>query len=177
MARYLFGFVIAWLICQTAFTQTLVKRTYWEVKISEDQNYVVALDAISSVGLHNYIVDGVLEVTETSIDTEGTALARFYYIEKLEDTTSPAPGLTEKVQPAIEAAKKAKEALETLAGGEANNPLESKKVTKNYPVTTHAKTIEYRLATKADVKKIYDSVSKALKENLTTTQDFSKSDK
>ncbi|MEZ5405699.1 MAG: hypothetical protein R3F23_05825 [Verrucomicrobiia bacterium] len=170
MLRYFLGFLFVLL----TYSISSAQRLYWEIKISDDQHYIVALDAISSIGLHNYIVDGVLEVTETSIDTEGTALARFYYIEKLEDTTSPMPGLTEKVKPALEAAKKAKETLETLAGGEANNPLESKKVTKNYPTTTHAKTIEYRLATKADVKKIYDSVSKALKENLTTTNDLTK---
>jgi hypothetical protein len=121
-------------------------------------------------------VDGLLEVTETSIDTEGTALARFYYIEKLEDTTTPTQGLTEKVKPAIDAAKKAKETLETLAGTSVN-PIESLKVTKNYPLTTHAKTIEYRLATKAEVKKIYDSISKALKENLNQTYDSTKPDR
>lgn len=172
MVRYYFGFFFLLLTCSISSAQ----RLYWEAKISDGGSYMVALDAVSSIGFHTYTVDGLLEVTETSIDTEGTALARFYYIEKWEDTTTPAQGITEKVKPAIDAAKKAKETLETLAGTSVN-PIESLKVTKNYPLTTHAKTIEYRLATKAEVKKIYDSISKALKENLNQTYDSTKPDR
>lgn len=171
MTRFILGLILTLALPHLGFTQTSFKRVFWEAKLGED-SYVVAIDAITSVSLQTYIVDGVMEVTETAIDTRGSALTRFYFIEKKEALT---PELSEKVAPAIEMAKKTKEALENLAGTE--NPLETQKVLKNYPTTTHAKTIEYRLKSKAAVKRLYENISKAFKENLQTSYDTSQSDK
>lgn len=167
MTRSILALILILSLFQLAFTQTTFKRVFWEAKLGED-SYLVAIDAITSVSLQTYIVDGVMEVTETAIDTRGNALTRFYFIEK-KSASELAPGVSEKAAPAIEMAKKAKETLENLAGTE--NPLETQKVLKNYPTTTHAKTIEYRLKSKAAVKQLYENVSKAFKENLQTSYD------
>ena len=167
MARLTLVLISTLFFFHSALTQTSFKRVFWEAKLGED-SYVVAIDAITSVSLQTYTVDGVMEVTEAAIDTRGSALARFYFIEK-KDASSFAPGLSEKMTPAIEMAKKTKETLENLAGTE--NPLETQKVLKNYPTTTHAKTIEYRLKSKAAVKQLYENINKAFKENLQTSYD------
>ena len=43
--------------------------------------YSVALRSIVSVSSHEYVVDGAARVTEVNIDTAGSALVRFYFIE------------------------------------------------------------------------------------------------
>ena len=43
--------------------------------------YEVAVGAIVAVTSHEYVVDGVARVVEVNIDTAGSLLARFYYIE------------------------------------------------------------------------------------------------
>jgi hypothetical protein len=36
-------------------------------------------------------------------------------------------------------------------------------VTKNYPTTTHAHTVEYRLESKAEISKLFDSADRAFR--------------
>ena len=43
--------------------------------------YEVAVGAIIAVTSHEYLVDGIARVVEVNIDTSGTLLARFYFIE------------------------------------------------------------------------------------------------
>jgi len=43
--------------------------------------YEVALRAIVSVSVHEYVVDGVARVNEVNVDTQGNMAARFYYLE------------------------------------------------------------------------------------------------
>ena len=38
-----------------------------------------------------------------------------------------------------------------------------KKVVKNYPTTTHARTVEYRVVKKEDLNKIYESAEEAFR--------------
>jgi len=107
----------------------------------------VALRAIVSVSLHEYLVDGAARVTEVNIDTTGNALARFYYIEA---TTPNSPiGLG---QATIE---KAQQLL--VEGAQRSGQDVWQKVIKNYPTTTHAHTIEYRVADKQTLTNLYTS--------------------
>ena len=101
-------------------------------------SYSVALRSIVSVSSHEYVVDGVARVTEVNIDTNGSALARFYYIEP---NTPTAPlgigsGTIEKAQQLLQ------------EGADRSGQDVWKKVVKNYPTTTHARTIEYRVTDK-----------------------------
>ena len=45
--------------------------------------YEVAVNAMLAVSTHEYLVDGVARVTEVNVDTTGSLLARFYYLEPL----------------------------------------------------------------------------------------------
>jgi hypothetical protein len=122
--------------------------------------YVVDTTRIVSVSTHEYIVDGAARVTELTVATTSAVTARFYYLEPLAKTIGGERGqqLFEKVE----------ERITGLAERAGQEPV-WKKVVKNYPTTTHAHTVEYRLDTKADVQKLYDSVMTAWKQNRDVT--------
>jgi len=128
-------------------------------------SYSVALRAIVSVSSHEYLVDGVARVTEVNIDTVGNALARFYYIEP---TTPNSPiGL------GTATIEKAQQLLQEGAARTGQDVWQ--KVIKNYPTTTHAHTIEYRVADKNTLSALYTSAEGALRLNQNTVFDGSSS--
>ena len=96
-----------------------------------------------------------MRVTELNIDTTGNALTRFYYIEPLTPQTPLA-----SVQTAMQHAQETAEQAASHLGQEP--PW--KKVVKSYPTTTHAHTIEYRVDSKDQLQKIFQSADTALRE-------------
>ena len=121
-------------------------------------SYSVALRSVVSVSSHEYMVDGTVRVTEVNIDTSGNALARFYFIEPNTPSTPLAIGNA--------TVEKATQLLQE--GAERSGVDVWKKVVKNYPTTTHAHTIEYRVADKATLTKLYESAESALRLNRNT---------
>ena len=113
--------------------------------------YQVALRSIVSISSHEYLVDGAARVTEVNIDTQGTALVRFYYLEPV--TPKSPVGLGDEIT------QKGRELLTEAA--ERTGQDAWKKVVKSYPTTTHAKTIEYRLVTKDQLQALFTSVETA----------------
>ena len=98
--------------------------------------YEVALRSIVSISTHEYVADGVARVTEMNIDTNGNMAVRFYYLEPITPTTPGGIG-----QSALDRAQ----ALAQQAAGRVNADQIWEKVVKNYPTSTHAHTVEYRL--------------------------------
>ncbi|MBK1789824.1 hypothetical protein [Persicirhabdus sediminis] len=127
-------------------------RRLWQANIN-DGSYVVVLDRISSISKHEYILEGTpLKVTEVNIETMGSALARFYYIAPVTDDAGSNVGshLSERSRELLsEAGSRAGADTETI-------------VAKQYPTTTHAKTIEYRIADIDDLDKLFESLRKAV---------------
>ena len=115
--------------------------------------YEVAVRSIVAVTSHEYLVDGIARVTEVNIDTTGSLLARFYYLEPVQPNSPLGLG-----QATID---KAQEILKQSA--EKTGQDVWKKVVKNYPTTTHARTVEYRLVEKADLNKIYEAAEEAFR--------------
>jgi hypothetical protein len=114
--------------------------------------YEVATRAIISVSRHEYVVDGVARVTEVNVDTQGNMAVRFYYIEP---NTAKAPlGVGQSALDRV--SDLAKEAAQRAGGGDV-----WKRVIKSYPTTTHAHTIEYRVESDEELKKIFTSVQNA----------------
>ena len=123
---------------------------FWQVSVAGG-HYMVALDRISSISKHTYVTDGTFRVTEVVIDTNGNSLVRFYYIiPASEDSgSSVGAGLTTR----------AKEILDKA--GERTGVNANTVVAKQYPTTTHAKTVEFRIAYEEDLDKLYNNVRKA----------------
>ena len=126
------------------------RRGYWEANLAGG-NYLVALGRISSVSRHKYVLDGALIVEEVTVDTTGQALARFYFITPI---SASGPGaaasqITERARALVDGAAK-------RAGSDIQDM-----VVKKYPLTTHSKSIEYRVLSQAQLNALYQSVKTA----------------
>ena len=118
--------------------------------------YTVSLPTISSVSSHEYLVDGVARVTEVTIATTSSVVARFYYLEPV--TPRSPIGLGQSV------IDKVQEKVEEGAQRTGVDPP-WRKVVKNYPVATHAHTVEYRLESPEQLEKLRKSVEDAWRNN------------
>lgn len=123
--------------------------------------YEVAIHSILAVSTHEYIVDGVARVTEMNIDTPGTLAVRFYYLEPL-TATSPL-GIGQSTLDRVQ--ELAKEAGERVSP---NGEPVWEKVVKNYPTTTHAHTVEYRVSSKEQLQSLFNSAEQAFRLNQNT---------
>ena len=113
----------------------------------------VRLDRIQSVSTHEYTIEPLTRVTELTIDTGGSVVTRFYFQEIATPQTPLGIG-----QSAVDLVKaKTEEAAQQISG----DASVWKKVTKIYPSTTHAHTVEYRVQSKAALQRLMDSVEKA----------------
>jgi len=122
--------------------------------------YEVALRAIVSVSMHEYVVDGVARVNELNIDTQGNMAARFYY---LEPTAAKSPlGVGQSAIDRI--SDLAKEAGQRVGAEEV-----WQRVVKSYPTTTHAHTIEYRVESEEQLKQIFTSAQGAFESGKSAT--------
>lgn len=127
-----------------------VRNGFWEAKLAGG-NYKVALGRISSVSRHTYVLDGAVIVDEVTIDTTGQALARFYFI-----TPISVGGTGAAVSQAVERAAALVDGAAQRAGSDVHNM-----VMKKYPLTTHTKTIEYRLLSEQQLGALYQSAKTA----------------
>lgn len=132
-------------------TEEETNRRFWQTELPGGA-YVVALDRISSVGKHEYLVDGGFVVTEVTIDTVGSVTARFYYGELYRPDVPSATGqvVNKRIQDVVDTVKDRTGASQT-----------DKLVVKNYPTSTHAHTIEFRLNNKDNLNALFQSVNKA----------------
>lgn len=122
-------------------------------------SYLVDTGQIVSVSTHEYVVDAVARVTELTIATTSAVTARFYFIE---------PVATAPFGRGQELLERAEERAAALAERVGQEPV-WKKVVKNYPTTTHAHMVEYRVDNKEQLQKLFDSVVTAWKQNKDVT--------
>src|SRR6478735_7871707 len=127
-----------------------VPNRFWQANL-KDGSYMVALDRIVSVSRHKYLLDGALIVDEVTVDTVGQALARFYFITPITDAApgNSVSGIANRGRELIDKAA-------DRAGTSAQNM-----VVKKYPDTTHAKSIEYRVLSEAELTSLYGSARTA----------------
>jgi hypothetical protein len=130
--------------------ETAGPNRFWQATLGGG-HFMVALDRISSVSRHKYVLDGAVIVDEVTVDTIGQALARFYFLTPVTDT---APGNT-----VTDMAKRGRELMDRAAdrvGTDVQNM-----VMKKYPDTSHAKSLEYRVMSEADLTALHKSVADA----------------
>lgn len=120
---------------------------FWQAALSGG-HFMVALDRIASVSRHKYVLDGSLIIDEVTVDTVGQALARFYYITPITDTATETSvaGLADRGRELLDKAA-------DRVGTDVQNM-----VVKKYPLTSHAKSIEYRILSAGELTALYDSV-------------------
>jgi hypothetical protein len=127
--------------------ETSGPNRFWQATLSGG-HYMVALDRISSVSRHQFLLDGTLIVDEVTIDTVGQSLARFYFITPVTEGV-PGNSVTQLTEKGSEMLKKGADRVGTSL---------QNMVVKTYPGTTHARSIEYRVLSAQDLTALYDSV-------------------
>ena len=129
-------------------------KRFWSASLQGGE-YSVALDKVTSISLHEYVLNVNLIVTEMVIDTDGRALARFYHVRSVaEDTASGSAGrLVERGKDLIDrAGQRAKVDFHNLPQ-------------KDYPTTSHAGMIEYRVMRLNDLKALFKSAQGSWESN------------
>ena len=127
-------------------------RAFFQCRMASG-HYLVKLGAITTISKHEYISDGVARVFEVNITTNGSTVARFYYMEEVTANSPLAAG-----QAALERTKK----LVEEAAGRAGVGGDLYTVQKNYPTSTHAHTVEYRLLDLSHLDSLYRSLHRAV---------------
>lgn len=125
-------------------------RRFWKANLPGGK-YMVALDRLSNVSIHEYVLDGNLIVNEVTVDTTGRALARFYHIRPVTDDMKRG-GIPRVVD-------RGKELIDR-AGQKAGTDIHEM-AQKNYPTTTHAGMVEYRILHLQDLDALYGSITAA----------------
>jgi len=126
---------------------------FWTGIISNDEVYVIELNKIANVSRQRYMLNGLI-VREVVIDTIGNTVARFYHIEPLKGgEANPITGVLNQAQEFAETAADIT-GIKDVTGVDPQ-----RMVVKQYPETTHAKTVEYRIASKATIRALFDSVN------------------
>jgi hypothetical protein len=126
------------------------QNSFWDCTLPGG-NYTVLLNKISVVSLHEFNLPGG-RVTELNIVTEGDALARFYFMEAALPGGGTAAG---------DLAKTRLTELAETAADRTGTDKTWQKVQKDYPLATHAHTIEFRVQTKADLTALHASAKHA----------------
>jgi len=134
---------------EEATTDDIIDRQFWQATVPGG-NYIVALDAITSVSSHAYILDGVAVITEVNIDTDGNSLVRFYTITPL--VAYENADIQDLFSEGIDSLK---EVTSSISEGE------SLKLTHKTTNTTHAKTVEYQIDTLPNLKKLFRSIQRS----------------
>lgn len=135
------------------------RRPTWRADMPAG-SYIVLLSAITSISRHEYVVDGAARVSEVNISALGSDSVRFYFIEP---NTPQMPGGIG--QSGVEMLKeKAQEAVSRAGGDDV-----WQKVVKNYPATTHAHTVEYRLVARESLNKLFESLENSWKSGRSAT--------
>lgn len=125
-------------------------RRFWQASVPGG-HYMVALGSITAISMHQYVLDTQLLVTEMVIDTNGRSLARFYYVTSVAEDSGSAS--------AARIVGKGRELLDRAGQRAGTNALDLAQ--KNYPTTSHAGMVEYRLLDLRDLNAFYKSVQSA----------------
>jgi len=136
---------------QATSTVDDIPQKFWIANLPGGE-YMVALGRITNIAIHEYIANKSARVYEVAVAAEGSLLARFYYMEPVTDKSPLNVGQV--------VADRLKSSAEEI-GRRTGMGDQWKKVVKDYPTTTHAGTVEFRLDYKDDLDKIYQSVKGA----------------
>ncbi len=116
---------------------------------------MVALDRISAISRHKYLLDGGIVVDEVTVDALGQALVRFYYLAPLTDTMKGS-GTGAAAARIVDRGRELIDRSSEITGSNAQNM-----VIKKFPETTHAREIEYRVESAEELGALYNSVRTA----------------
>lgn len=120
-------------------------------------NYIVRCNSIIALSKHEYVSDGVARVVEVNLTLNSAQVVRFYFLEPVKIETG-----SSLVNAGTQALERAKGMVEQAAG-RASPTLTQPKVVKNYPVSTHAHTVEFVLKEEARLNAMFQSLERGFR--------------
>jgi hypothetical protein len=130
------------------------KHPFWEASLPGG-HFQVAISKIVSVSIHEYVLDGAVVVTEMTVDTDGQALPRFYFMEPVSDRTS-GTGTGSAISAIVDRGRELVEKASQRTGSDLQDMVH-----KKYGISTHTKTLEYRVYDTAELSALYSSVRRS----------------
>lgn len=127
---------------------------FWQASVAGG-NYMVALDRITAISRHKYLLSGGLIVDEVTVDTVGQSLARFYFVSPVTDAASGNSAGSEAAR-IVDRGRELVDKAASRLGTDAPYMVH-----KDYPTTTHAHTVEYLLQSNQELTALYNSVRTA----------------
>jgi len=138
----------------TGITDQQQRDRFWEANLGGGQ-YMVALSHITAISRHQYVLDGSLLVDEVTVDTNGQAPARFYFITPITDEMRGS-GIGNVAGRMVDRGREIAERGAQVGGTQIHEMVQ-----KKFPLTTHSKQIEYRVLSSQALGQLYDSVRSA----------------
>ncbi len=125
---------------------------YWMATFSGSPSgsVCVRLQEITSVSIHNYMLNGKIPIAELTIDTTGNNSIRIYSILSGEDMSKEVLSMVSQLK------------------REAQSIGSAPQVAKQFPEGTHSHSIEYSVSDANQLKAIYNSITKAMMNNKST---------
>lgn len=119
--------------------------------------YLLKSNQIIALSKHEYVADAVARVVEINLTLNSNSHVRFYFLEpvKLEGG-----GIVGAGQQALDRAR----AMAEQAAARISPTLVEPKVVKNYPVSTHAHTIEFVIKDEARLNSLFESLEGAFRD-------------
>lgn len=135
----------------------IAQETGWWSATLPKGEYQVRLASVESYSHHEYAVDRTFRVTEFTVGTTGRVIARFYHLEPLIPSVPVGQSIINSVQ------DKVQDGIErvTETTGVSEPLLDA--VIKNYPTTTHAGMVEFRVANKDTIQQLFNSLKRAMR--------------
>lgn len=135
---------------------TATQDGLWQGKF-KGGNYIVRCNSIIALSKHEYISDGVARVVEINLTLNSAQIVRFYFLEPYK----PESG-SSTVGAGTQALEKARGLFEQAAG-RVSPGITDPKVVKNYPVSTHAHTVEFVVKDEAKLNLLYGSLERSFR--------------
>ena len=132
------------------FNDSLAEKGFWQGSLPGG-SYLVALSRITSISKHEYLLDGNLIVTEVTIATLGATTLRVYQI-----TPAAQYGCLATGRKIVERGKDLLDRAGQRTGADVANMVH-----KQYPATTHSKTIEFRVKDLGTLDALHNSARTA----------------
>lgn len=130
------------------------QNRFWQASVGGG-HYMVAIDRISAISRHKYLLDGSIVVDEVTVDAVGQALVRYYFLSPLTDTMK-GTGTGAAAARLVDRGREIIERASDITGSNAQNM-----VIKKFPETTHAKSIEFRVDSAEELTALYNSLRTA----------------
>lgn len=124
---------------------------------TDKQEFFGRVDKINSISSQNYVT-GTFEVQEIVIDFEGSdTQLRIYHTKPYDPTKATQKAMEGSRVPGVSGIQRISERATTKAYEETESVNDAMNlfVMKEYPVTTHSKTLEFRVKSESDIRQLF----------------------